>query len=397
MNSPAENDGTKLDINYILLYMKLRLLLFSLAIISIPSMAQTLKQGDFYLIVGTYTNEAKTNGIHVYTFNALTGDFQQKSVVTDITNPSFVTVSKDARNLYAVSEARDGKGVNAYAFDRATGELRFLNNGSVGGNGPCYVTVDEKKQWVFTANYGGGSLSATRLNKDGSLSTDTQFIQHEGSSVNQSRQDKPHVHAVVLSPDEKYLMVPDLGTDKVNVYRFDPAAAQPLTPATPAFATVNPGGGPRHLAFHPNEKYAYLVLEMEGAVVGFDYRDGKLTEKQRISMLAPGFTGKIGAADIHVSPDGKFLYASNRGEANDIAIYSIDKNGNLAVVGRQTSGINTPRNFAIDPSGAFVLVANQNGNDIAIFRRDKNTGLLTATGKSIPVDKPVCLKFVSLK
>lgn len=368
-----------------------------LGLISISSMAQTLKQGDFYLIVGTYTNGAKTNGIHVYTFNALTGDFQEKSVTTDVTNPSFVTMSKDARNLYAVSEARDGKGINAYAFDRTTGKLNFLNNGSVGGNGPCYVTVDEKKQWVFTANYGGGSLSATRLNKDGSLSTDTQFIQHEGSSVNKSRQDKPHVHAVVLSPDEKYLMVPDLGTDKVNVYSFDPAAGQPLTPAMPAFATVNPGGGPRHLVFHPNEKYAYLVLEMEGAVVAFDYRNGKLSEKQRISMLAPGFTGKVGAADIHVSPDGKFLYASNRGEANDIAIYSIDKTGKLEVVGRETSGINTPRNFAIDPTGAFLLVANQNGNDIAIFRRDKTTGLLTSTGKTIAVDKPVCLKFVSVK
>lgn len=360
-------------------------------------MAQTLKQDDFYLIVGTYTNEAKTNGIHVYSFDVQNGKVTEKSVTTDIANPSFVAVSKDGNNLYAVSEARDGKGIYAYGFDRTTGQLTFLNSGYVGGNGPCYVTVDEKKQWVFTANYGGGSLSATRLNTDGSLSEDTQFIQHEGHSVNSNRQDKPHVHAVVLSPDERFLLVPDLGTDQVNVYRFNPADRQPLTPANPGFASVNPGGGPRHLAFHPNAKFAYLVLEMEGAVVAFDYKDGKLTEKQRISMLAPGFDGKVGAADIHISPDGKFLYASNRGEANDIAIYSIGKDGKLAVVGRESSGINNPRNFAIDPTGTFLLVANQNGNDITIFRRNRKTGMLSSTGKTIKVDKPVCLKFVSLR
>ena len=360
------------------------------------AMAQTSDDKNFYLVVGTYTNDQKTNGIHVYTFDAASGDFQEKSRTVDINNPSFLVVSKDKKNLYAVSEGGQGKGISAFAFDMASGKLTFLNSTSAGGNGPCYINVDEKKQTVFTGNYGGGSLSATRLKPDGSLSEAIQVIQHEGSSANKSRQDKPHVHAVVLSPDNKFLLVPDLGTDKVNVYRYDPANTQSLSPATPPFATVNPGGGPRHLAFHPNGKYAYLILEMEGAIAAFDYKNGKLEARETITMLKPDFTGKIGAADIHVSPDGKFLYGSNRGDANEIVIYSIDKNGKLSYAGRQGAGINTPRNFAIDPTGNFLLVANQNGNDIVIFKRDKKSGMLSPTGKSIQVDKPVCLKFVPI-
>lgn len=375
--------------------MKLPLFIAIIASLSLNTMAQSSKGNEFYLLVGTYTNEQKTNGIHVYTFNSSTGDFQERSKMVDIKNASYLAVSDDRKNVYAVSEAADGKGVNAYSFDASKGTLTFLNSGTAGGNGPCYISVDEKKQTVFTGNYGGGSLSATRLNKDGSLSDDVQIIKHEGSSVNQSRQDKPHVHAVVLSPDGRYLFVPDLGTDKVNAYRYEPNKDKPLTPATPPFATVEAGGGPRHLTFHPNGKFAYLILEMQGAIAAFDYKDGKLQQKQTITMLAPEFKGKIGAADIHVSPDGKFLYGSNRGEANDIAIYAIDKDGKLSLVGRQASSINTPRNFAIDPTGNFLLVGNQNTNDIVIFKRDKESGLLTATGKTIQVDKPVCLKFIS--
>ena len=377
--------------------MKLSLLSILITSFSLSVMAQTSKEGNYYLLVGTYTNEQKTNGIHVYTFNTGSGDFEERSKVTNITNPSFLAVSKDKKNVYAVSEGGQGKGLNAFSFDIKTGKLELLNTGSASGNGPCYVSVDDKKQWVFAGNYGGGSLSATKLNADGSLSQTTQVIQHEGSSVNKSRQDKPHVHAVVLSPDDRFLMVPDLGTDKVNVYSFDPSKANPLAPATPAFATANAGGGPRHLTFHPNGKYAYLVLEMEGAVAAFDFKNGSLKAKQTITMLAPGFSGKVGAADIHVSPDGKFLYASNRGEANEIVVYAIDKKGALTYAGRQSSAIDTPRNFAIDPTGNFVLVGNQNGNDIAIFKRDKNTGLLSDTNKRIQVDKPVCLKFVAIE
>ncbi|MEX2232139.1 MAG: lactonase family protein [Cyclobacteriaceae bacterium] len=376
--------------------MKTILVLFMIMGFYSLSMAQTSKDKTYHLLVGTYTNESKTNGIHVYTFNAGTGDFQEKSKAVNITNPSYLAISKDKKNVYSVSEGGDGKGISAFSFDNASGKLTFLNTGSAGGNGPCYISVDDKKQIVFAGNYGGGSLSATRLNADGSLSQDIQAIQHEGSSVNKGRQDKPHVHSVVLSPDNRYLLVPDLGTDRVNVYNVEAGKPKPLTPASPAFASVNPGGGPRHLTFHPNGKHAYLILEMEGAIAAFDYKNGKLEPKQSITMLAPGFNGKVGAADIHISPDGKFLYGSNRGEANEIVIYAIDKNGKLTYAGRQADLINTPRNFAIDPTGNFLLVANQNGNDIVIFKRDQKTGLLTSTDKRIQVDKPVCLKFAAI-
>lgn len=358
-------------------------------------MAQETKH-DYFLFVGTYSNAEKSNGIHVLTFDSRTGDFIEKSKFTGIQNPSFLAISADKKNLYAVSEGGEGKGLNAFSFDPVKGSLTLLNSGTSGGPGPCYVSVDSRKRTVFVGNYGGGSLSATRLRPDGSLSDEVQVIQHTGNSVNERRQRNSHVHAVVLSPDEKHLLVPDLGTDKVNVYRYDPKAEEPLSPGSPAFASANPGGGPRHLAFHPNGKFAYLVLEMEGAVMVFDNANGELKEKQSITMLAPDFSGTVGAADIHVSPDGKFLYASNRGDANDIVIYSIARDGKLTYVGRQGTGVDTPRNFAIDPRGNFLLVGNQNANNISLYHRDKKTGMLTPTGKTIPVDKPVCLKFVAI-
>jgi 6-phosphogluconolactonase len=188
----------------------------------------------------------------------------------------------------------------------------------------------------------------------------------------------------------------DLGTDKINIYRIDPSMiSTPLTPAAQEFVAVKPGSGPRHLTFHPNAKFAYLIQEMAGMITVFDYKDGKLSEKQTITMLSPDFKGRVGAADIHVSPDGKFLYGSNRGEANEIVIYSIDKKGLLTLVGRQTTQGKSPRNFAIDPSGKYLLVANQDSNEIVFFTRNPKTGLLTSSGAKIQVNKPVCLKFVA--
>jgi 6-phosphogluconolactonase len=357
---------------------------------------QTSKNNQYDLVVGTYTNKDKTNGIHVYAFNGKTGEFTFKSKMGDVRNPSFLSVSGDKKNVYAASEAGAGAGrVYAYSFDVTTGNLALLNSVSSGGDGPCYVSLDAQKKFVFVGNYSGGSLSAIPIKADGSLSEDIQTIQHEGSSVMKDRQDKPHVHSTLVSPDDHYLLVPDLGTDKVNIYAIDKSKQQPLTPGAQPFASVKPGTGPRHLAFHPNGKYAYLVQEMEGSVTAFAYHEGKLDAIQSITMLSEGFTGKVGAADIHVSPDGQFLYASNRGDANDIVIYGIDAAGKLTYAGRQSTLGNTPRNFAIDPSGHFLLAANQNSDDIIIFRRDQKTGLLTATGTKIQVDKPVCLKFVA--
>lgn len=357
------------------------------------AMAQDNK--EMHLLIGTYSNKDKSNGIAVYRFNTQTGTFSTTVPVTVVDNASYLAISKDRKNVYAVSEMGGGNGsVSAFSFNPLSGALSFLNNVKSEGDHPCYVSVDDKKKFVFVANYSGGNLLSIPLKADGSLGSEAQNIQHEGSSINKNRQEKPHVHSVVLSPDDRYLLVQDLGADKIFQYKVDVTKPKALSPAETPFTSVKPGGGPRHLAFHPNGKYAYLVLELEAAVMAFDYKDGKLSHKQTITMLSEEFKGNVSAADIHVSPDGKFLYASNRGEANEIAIYSIDKKSRLTLIGNQSVLGKTPRNFAIDPSGNYLLAANQESNDITIFKRDLKTGLLTPTGKKIEIDKPVCLKFV---
>ena len=357
--------------------------------------AQTRASQEYYLLIGTYATEGKPNGIHVYRFNTESGEFNMAQPVTELPNASYLAISGDRQNVYAISDGPGGGRVNAFAFNPVSGALTFMN--SVPARGPAYVSVDQRKQLVFSGNYGGGNVLAIHLKADGSFAeNDTQLVQHEGSSVIKERQEKPHVHAAVLSLDDHYLLVPDLGTDKVYQYRIDASQKQILVPSDDPFMAVKPGGGPRHIAFHPNGKYAYLVLELDGSVMALDYHDGKLEAKQTISMVTPGFKGRLSGADIHVSPDGKFLYASNRGDANEIAIYSINKKGRLTLVDRQSVLGKMPRNFVIDPTGKFLLAANQVTNEVIIFKRDKKTGLLTATGKKIEVDKPVCLKFVAL-
>ncbi|MDH4091396.1 MAG: lactonase family protein [Cyclobacteriaceae bacterium] len=349
----------------------------------------------FNLLVGTYSSPDKS-GIYIYTFNAETGEFTKKAETTGIANPSFLAITRDRKHVYAVTEVDGGKGsVSAFSFDPVSGKLSHLNNASSGGDGPCYVTIDEKNRFVFVGNYSGGSLSAIPVNADGSLNNDIQTIQHTGSGVLKN-QDKAHVHATVLSADDRYLFVPDLGTDKVYVYKVDYTKEKPLSPADPAFASVTDGNGPRHFIFHQNGKYAYLIQEMSGVITAFDYVDGKLASKQSVSSAPKDFSGKIDAADIHLSPDGKFLYGSLRGDINELAIYAVDKNGKLSYVGRQSTLGKIPRNFAIDPTGNFLLVANQNTNDIQIFKRDHKTGMLAPTGKKILVEKPVCLKFATV-
>lgn len=355
---------------------------------------QTNNNKTYNLLIGTYTTSIESDGIFVYDFNTQTGDFKLKSKIAGVENPSYLAVSRDGKHVYAVNEVRSG-GISSFLFNSTSGELKFLNRVSSGGTSPCYVSVDDKNKYVFAGNYGSGSLSAVPLKEDGSLGTDPQFIQQEGSSIDKSRQQGPHVHCTVLSPDNHYLLTSNLGTDKVSIYQFDASkVSQPLTPAEPAFTAVKAGSGPRHLTFHPNSKFAYLIHEMAGMITVFDYKDGKLVEKQTITMLSPDFKGRVGAADIHISPDGKFLYGSNRGDANELVIYAIDKNGLLSYIGRQPAQGKAPRNFVIDPSGNFLLVANQDTNEIILFKRDKKTGLLTPAGGKIQVSKPVCLKFV---
>lgn len=366
-------------------------LLFS---VLLPFVLFTDSKEDHYMIVGTYTG-AKSEGIYVYSFNSADGSVKEVSHVKT-SNPSFVTVSPDKKYVYAIHEnQRNGNGgeISAFAFDKNTGTLTLINEQPTGGDHPCYVEVDKTGKWVFAGNYSSGSLSVIPVLSDGSLGKPTTHIQHYGSGANKERQDKPHVHCTYISPDNRWLFVPDLGIDKVMIYSFD-ANTGFLKEASPAFAASEPGAGPRHITFHPNSRFVYLIEELTGEVLTYEYNNGQLKKIQTISTIKKGAKGFAGSADIHVSPDGKFLYASNRGDFNNIAIYKIDaKSGKLTIVGFQPTLGKAPRNFNFDPSGNYLLVANQESDEIVVFKRDLKKGLLTDTGNRVSVGKPVCIKW----
>ena len=370
--------------------MKHTFTLFSLMLMLLTAQAQT-----YNLLIGTYTKSGKSEGIYVYEFDSKTGKANYKNKAVGLTNPSYLAISNNEEKVYAVCEAAAGKGlVAAFDFDKKTGTLKLLNTQSSIGNGPCYVSTDKDNKHIFLANYGGGSATAIALNPDGSLSEQNQFIQYQGSSANKDRQSAPHAHSTVLSPDEKYLLISDLGTDRINLLTITTDTANPLKEAKTPFINTQPGSGPRHFDFHPNGKFGYSIQELNGNVGVYKYSKGSLKLLQNISGLPENYKGRIWAADIHVSPDGKFLYASNRDDLNDLAIFSIDsKTGKLKLAGRQATLGRAPRNFAITPDGGFLLAANQSSDLVVIFRRDKSTGLLTDTGERIEVGAPVCLKF----
>lgn len=373
------------------------LLLIALFISSCTNAQIKKTPTKFDLIIGTYTNNNASEGIYVYTFDSKTGELEYKNKTTDIDNPSFLAISPDLKNIYAISES--GKHptgmVYSYSYDASTGALTFKNKESAGGKGPCYVSVDKTGKYVFTANYGSGSLAAVPIMADGSLGSAVQEVYNKGNIVD-GKESPSRMHSVVISPDNNYLFAPNLGIDKIGVYHFNAKAiSNPLLAADPEFVSLPEKSGPRHFVFHPNGKYAYVIQELDGGITAFDYHNGKLTEIQTVSILPDGFEGKFAAADIHISPDGKFLYGSNRIGLNEIIIYSIDQsNGYLTFVGRESSKGKIPRNFAIDPTGNFLLVANQDTDDIFVFKRNKETGLLTSTDISLKIGRPVCLKFV---
>ena len=351
-----------------------------------------------YLIIGTYTS-SKSEGIYVYDFNTVTAENNLISVAKT-SNPSYIAVSPNKKTVYAVNENADtigsvaGGSVTAFSFNAVDGKLTPMDTHPSGGTNPCYVSVDKTGKWVFAGNYSSGTLSVFPVATNGNIAAASQVIAQSGTGPNKQRQEGPHVHATVVSPDNNYLFVPNLGNDKVMIYTINKTSGK-LTPAPEKFVATVPGSGPRHFDFAPNKKYAYLMEELSGNVIGYSYNNGKLKQIQSISSLQKDFTGAVGCADIHVSKDGKFLYCSNRGDANLITIFSINqKNGQLTLAGYQSTLGKTPRNFNFDPSGNYLLVANQNSDDIVIFKIDRKTGLLTDTGKRILVPNPVCIKWI---
>jgi 6-phosphogluconolactonase len=350
-------------------------------------------QKNYYLLIGTYT-KGKSTGMYVYDFNKKNGSVTiLDSVQTP--NPSYLAVAPNQKFVYAVSETKRGDfsgKIRSFSFDKKTGQLHFINEQASVGDNPCYVIVDKTGKWVIDANYSSGTLSVLPIKSDGSLGEAVSSSQHAGHGTNAQRQEGPHVHSTVLSPDNTYLFVQDLGIDKIIIYSFNDKTGAISRKDS---VKLQDGSGPRHFTFHPNGKWAYVVQEMEGTVTTFDYQNGKLKPVQTISTLPAGFNQYFTAADIHVSNDGKFLYATTRDSANIITVFKVDqKTGKLSAVGSQPVMGKTPRNFNFDPGGDYLLVANQNSDNVVIFKINHQTGMLTDTGNRIDVGSPVCIKWI---
>ena len=337
------------------------------------------------------TQNPEKMGITLAEFDSATGTLSAPKMAIETRDPAHFTLSGDGRHLYMCNTGTPG-GISAFAVDRKTGGLTLQNHIESKGRGPSYVSVDASGKFVLDANYGGGYVEVLSLQKDGSLGAQVSFVQHVGSSVH-ARQNKPYAHWIRTDPTNKFALVADLGTDQVVVYRFDTATGK-LTPNDPPAAKVGPGSGPRHLAFHPNGKWLYAAQELSNEVLAFnwDAAKGTLTQFQAVKTLAEGFSEPSTAAEIAVRADGKFLYVSNRGE-DSIVVYSVAGHGELTFRQRVASGGKVPRYFSFDPSNQWLIVANQEGGNVVVFKVDGATGQLAQTS-SVALPRPMGVVFV---
>ena len=361
----------------------------------------------FDLLVGTYTGSGKSEGIYVYRFDASTGETTRLASAQAV-NPSYLVVSKDRQHVYAVNElpgddgpATQRGGISAFRFEPSSGQLTFVNRVSADGNDPAYLAISPDGRYLLSANYSvasnpGGSFAVFPLDGD-RVGSSVLTVHHDGSGPVKGRQDNSHVHSTVFSTDGRYLFAQDLGADKLYSYRYTPDGSRGLFgPTESRYTLVKPGSGPRHLIFDQAGKHAYLTTEMNASVTMYDYDEGKLTLRQTLPMSAPGFKGKIGGGAIHLSPDGRFLYATNRGDANEIVRYAVNaSDGHLKLLGRTSTLGKTPREFAIDPTGRWLVVGNQGSDSVYFFRRNPDTGELASDPKRLEIGSPVDFKFVS--
>ncbi len=351
------------------------------------------------LFVGTYT-KGDSVGIYAFRFDSTTGALTFTGESAKTPNPSFLAPSPDGKFLYAVSELSgagpDGKGaLSAWRVNRKSGELSFVNRQATHGNSPCHVVLDRKGRFAFTANYGSGTLAVLPIDADGSLGPASSVVRHQGRGADPRRQRGPHAHSMLVDDERSTAYAADLGIDKVMIYAIDFDTGG-LAPADPPFAPLHPGAGPRHMALHPNGGFLYVINELDSTVTVFRRAPNTAahTAVQTVSALPADFKGKSYCADIHVHPDGRFVYGSNRGH-DSIVGYRIDTaTGALACLGHTSTRGRTPRNFALDPTGRFLLVANQESFNIVVFRVDAKTGELEFTGQETPAPYPVCLKFL---
>ena len=354
--------------------------------------------GTMRVYVGTYTGGG-SEGIYTLEMNPEDGSLSMPRLAGAAENPSFLARHPNGQFLYAVGEVAEVEGkpggaVRSFAIEPSDGTLTPINLRSSGGAGPCHIIVDGQGRNALVANYGGGTVAVLPIGPDGALGGPSDVEQHRGSGPDPRRQDGPHAHSINLDQSGRYAVAADLGLDRLFVYRFDPEAGT-LTANDPPSAAVEAGAGPRHFAFHPDGRHAYVINEMASTVTALDYdaERGTLTPSETVSTLPEGFDGSNTTADVHVHPSGRFLYGSNRGH-DSIAIFAIDiDSGALRPAGHCSTGGRTPRNFSIEPSGRFLLAANQDSDSIVAFRIDPETGALEPTGARVEVPKPVCILF----
>jgi 6-phosphogluconolactonase len=361
------------------------------------------------VFVGTYTEpirfgtgqilEGKGEGIYSFRFDPKTGQLTPHGLTTNVRNPSYLCFDSKDQYLYCVNELKEFQGeasgsVSAFRVDQETGSLTYLNSRSTHGTDPCHIVLDRTGKFVAVANFMSGSVCLLPILADGSVGESSCFIQHCGSSVHPQRQTGPHAHGVEFDAAGKFVFVPDLGIDKVMIYRFDSRHGT-LTPGDFRSITTVPGAGPRQLVMHPSNSYSYLINELNSTMTafGYDARKGVFTELQTVSTLPQEYSEHSFCAEVQITPDGRFLYGSNRGH-DSIVIYSIANNGLLRHVGHESTRGCIPRNFEIDRSGSFLVAANQDTGNLVMFRINKLTGNLTAIGESATVPTPICVRFL---
>jgi 6-phosphogluconolactonase len=352
-----------------------------------------------FVFVGTYTeNEgSQSKGIYVYRMDSSSGELTFVWEAKGILNPSYLEIHPQQKFLYTVNEVQsfggqEGGGVSALSINPASGELNLLNTYSSHGQDPCYISIEQTGRFALVANYSGGSVALFPIHPDGQLGPASDVIQHSGSSVHPERQTGPHAHCILPDPKNRFAIAVDLGLDKLLVYEMDLEHGKLNVHAE---GNVQAGAGPRHLTFHPNGRYAYLINELNSTLMSYRYHSesGSFEELQTVSTLPEDFTGENLCAAIHVAPDGKYLYASNRGY-DSIICFRIDENtGMLTYRSHISTGGQEPRDFAIDPSGSFLLAANQKSHTIVTFEIDAESGELSRTVHEAKLSHPVCIKF----
>lgn len=356
------------------------------------------RERSFVVYVGTYTG-ATSKGIYSFRFDTATGKVSTPQLAAETENPSFLAADPARHLLFAVNEVSDfnvqkSGAISAFSIGAETGALKFIDQISSAGAGPCYVSVDKTGKYVMVANYDSGSVAVFPVLDDGKLGGPTATVQHTGHGTDPDRQSSPHAHQIEVSPDNRFAVAADLGLDKLLVYHFDPNKGT-LGTNSPAFAEVGAGSGPRHFAFTPNGKFLYVLEEMRSAVTAFAYNaeSGTLKPLQTLATIPREFKGTTNAAEITVDPAGKFVYASNRGH-DSIAIFAIGTDGTLSNIAYVPTQGKTPRGFQIDPTGSYLFVGNQESDNIVVFRIDHKTGRLKSTGTVVQVPKPVSIEFV---